>query len=191
MSIFSESELDRWRGNRDVPDRPPTGTLSLTANRAAQRDRPFMVGMPMDPGAVPLHTLDTGRIPEALLLSAEPGWNQVAADWRLMIENGDSFGVSTEAGRLIASGADRDVRRPVRLDQHDPGDAGVFSAAVSRPGSCARAWTRSAAMALHRALMQVRRDARCTCAWGSGTSTARPGCSRPMPLPRLPGVPAP
>ena len=60
--------------------------------------------MPMDPGAVPLHALDTGRIPEALLLSAEPGWNQVAADWRLMIENGDSFGVSTEAGRLIASG---------------------------------------------------------------------------------------
>ena len=58
----------------------------------------------MDPAALPVHALDTGRIPEALLLSAEPGWSQVAADWRLMIEHGDSFGISSESGRLVASG---------------------------------------------------------------------------------------
>src|SRR5688572_19846442 len=31
-------------------------------------------------------------IPAAARLSAEPGWNQVPADWQLMIEHGDSFG---------------------------------------------------------------------------------------------------
>ena len=43
--------------HRDVPDRPPAGTLSLTANRAAQRDRPITVRMPMDPGAAPFTRL--------------------------------------------------------------------------------------------------------------------------------------
>jgi GNAT superfamily N-acetyltransferase len=37
-------------------------------------------------------------------LSAEPQWNQIAADWRLMIENGDSFGLFTPEQRLVASG---------------------------------------------------------------------------------------
>jgi GNAT superfamily N-acetyltransferase len=37
-------------------------------------------------------------------LSAEPQWNQIAADWRLMIETGDSFGMFTPEGRLVASG---------------------------------------------------------------------------------------
>ena len=43
-------------------------------------------------------------IPAALLLSEEPGWNQVAADWRWMIDHGDSFGYATGDGRLVASG---------------------------------------------------------------------------------------
>jgi GNAT superfamily N-acetyltransferase len=37
-------------------------------------------------------------------LSAEPQWNQIAADWRWMLETGDSFGLFTPAGRLVASG---------------------------------------------------------------------------------------
>lgn len=73
--------------HRDLPHRSPSGAVS-----------------PVNPGSLPIHALDAGRIPEALPLSAEPGWNQVAADWRLMIEHGDAFGVSTGSGRLIASG---------------------------------------------------------------------------------------
>lgn len=58
----------------------------------------------MNTGVLPVHSIDIDRIPELLPLSREPGWNQVAADWRLMIEHGDGFGISTEAGRLVASG---------------------------------------------------------------------------------------
>jgi len=39
-----------------------------------------------------------------LQLSIEPGWNQVANDWRLMIEHGDAFGFVTPEERLVASG---------------------------------------------------------------------------------------
>jgi GNAT superfamily N-acetyltransferase len=48
----------------------------------------------------------------ALRLSREPGWNQVAADWRLMLEVGDSFGVATEDGKLVASGLTVPFGRP-------------------------------------------------------------------------------
>jgi GNAT superfamily N-acetyltransferase len=37
-------------------------------------------------------------------LSAEPQWNQIAADWRLMLDTGDSFGLFTPERRLVASG---------------------------------------------------------------------------------------
>lgn len=43
-------------------------------------------------------------VPVALRLSEEPGWNQVAADWRWMIAHGDSFGFATTDTRLVASG---------------------------------------------------------------------------------------
>src|SRR5688572_29382119 len=48
--------------------------------------------------------LTLADIPAAVRLSAEPGWNQVPADWHLMIEHGDSFGRFTADGRLVASG---------------------------------------------------------------------------------------
>jgi predicted N-acetyltransferase YhbS len=48
--------------------------------------------------------LGVADIPDALALSAEPGWNQVADDWRLMIEHGDAFGLKEAGGRLVASG---------------------------------------------------------------------------------------
>jgi predicted N-acetyltransferase YhbS len=49
-------------------------------------------------------SLKVADIPAALKLSAEPGWNQVADDWRLMIEHGDAFGFTTPGGQLVASG---------------------------------------------------------------------------------------
>jgi GNAT superfamily N-acetyltransferase len=36
-------------------------------------------------------------------LSVEAGWNQVAADWQLMIASGSAFGIQDAAGRWIAS----------------------------------------------------------------------------------------
>jgi GNAT superfamily N-acetyltransferase len=40
----------------------------------------------------------------AVCLSAEPGWNQIAADWELMIDQGLAIGMEAEGGRLAASG---------------------------------------------------------------------------------------
>ncbi len=42
-------------------------------------------------------------IPQALLLSAEANWNQVAADWRIMLGLGAGFGFVEPGGRLVAS----------------------------------------------------------------------------------------
>jgi GNAT superfamily N-acetyltransferase len=50
------------------------------------------------------HPLSANHIAAALRLSNEAGWNQVEADWELMITGGDSFGLSTANGDLIASG---------------------------------------------------------------------------------------
>jgi GNAT superfamily N-acetyltransferase len=41
-------------------------------------------------------------IPAAYALSVEAGWNQTPADWRLMIDHGDGFGI-TDGGRLVAT----------------------------------------------------------------------------------------
>jgi GNAT superfamily N-acetyltransferase len=47
--------------------------------------------------------LDSGDIADAVKLSAEAGWNQVAADWAMMLAEGQGFGIKDE-GRLVASG---------------------------------------------------------------------------------------
>jgi GNAT superfamily N-acetyltransferase len=47
--------------------------------------------------------LTPGDVPAALKLSQEPGWNQVAEDWSLMLGPGLTHGVFTEQGRLVAS----------------------------------------------------------------------------------------
>jgi GNAT superfamily N-acetyltransferase len=49
------------------------------------------------------HALDVGHLPGCLALSAEAGWNQVEADWRLMLALGRGLGVSTADGRLVAT----------------------------------------------------------------------------------------
>jgi GNAT superfamily N-acetyltransferase len=50
--------------------------------------------------AQPLHETD---IAGATLLSQEAGWNQVAADWRVLLELGSGIGLRDAAGRLIAT----------------------------------------------------------------------------------------
>jgi len=47
--------------------------------------------------------LTEAHIAEAVPLAAEAGWNQTAADWRLMLSQGEGFGSWTSEGRLVAS----------------------------------------------------------------------------------------
>jgi len=48
--------------------------------------------------------LDSGSIDQALALSMEAGWNQVAADWAVFFRHGTVFGAVAE-GRLIGTAA--------------------------------------------------------------------------------------
>ena len=56
--------------------------------------------LPAGLSAVPLGVADA---PAAAALSAEAGWNQTAADWRLMMTLGEAIGVRDAGGRLAAS----------------------------------------------------------------------------------------
>ncbi|MGE3874027.1 MAG: GNAT family N-acetyltransferase [Parvibaculaceae bacterium] len=47
--------------------------------------------------------LGAGDVADAVRLSTEAGWNQVAADWAMMLELGKGFGIKDD-GRLVASG---------------------------------------------------------------------------------------
>ncbi len=48
--------------------------------------------------------LELRHLPEALALSAEAGWNQIAPDWLLMIKHGHAIGVEDgKEGALVAS----------------------------------------------------------------------------------------
>jgi len=49
------------------------------------------------------HALDPSHLAGCLALSAEAGWNQVEADWRLMLRLGRGLGVSTPDGGLVAT----------------------------------------------------------------------------------------
>jgi GNAT superfamily N-acetyltransferase len=49
--------------------------------------------------------LDVSDVFGGLLLSTEAHWNQNEADWRFFLENGITFGVRDEKGRLIATAA--------------------------------------------------------------------------------------
>ncbi len=52
---------------------------------------------------VEIRRLTEAHIAEAVPLAAEAGWNQTAADWRLMLNLGEGFGVWEPGGRLVAS----------------------------------------------------------------------------------------
>ncbi len=47
--------------------------------------------------------LVAGDLEGAVALSAEAGWNQTADDWRLLIQDGVTFGVESPDGRLVAT----------------------------------------------------------------------------------------
>jgi GNAT superfamily N-acetyltransferase len=57
-----------------------------------------------DPAAtLQIETLVPHHAEAVAHLSVEAGWNQVAADWRLMIERGRAFGVRAPSGQWIAT----------------------------------------------------------------------------------------
>jgi GNAT superfamily N-acetyltransferase len=50
-----------------------------------------------------IERLEPGHAEGVAPLSVEAGWNQVAADWRLMIEQGSAFGIRAASGEWIAT----------------------------------------------------------------------------------------
>jgi GNAT superfamily N-acetyltransferase len=56
-----------------------------------------------DRGSLPIVPLGPQDADGVWPLSVEAGWNQTAADWRLMISSGSAFGVKHAAGGWIAS----------------------------------------------------------------------------------------
>ena len=56
-----------------------------------------------EPAARPILQLQPRDAEAVWPLSIEAGWNQVEADWRLMIGRGSAFGIQDAAGRWIAS----------------------------------------------------------------------------------------
>jgi GNAT superfamily N-acetyltransferase len=57
---------------------------------------------PSDARDAPIDVLGDDDLDGALALVAEAGWNQVAADWRLMLRLGSGFAVR-DAGRVVAT----------------------------------------------------------------------------------------
>ncbi len=58
---------------------------------------------PTGPVGLTEHAIAEANLEDACQLSSEPGWNQIAADWRLMIEPGLTRGLATAEGRMVAS----------------------------------------------------------------------------------------
>lgn len=54
-------------------------------------------------GRFDVRPLSGENVPDAVLLSAEAGWNQNENDWRLMTRLGEATGVWTTRGRLVAT----------------------------------------------------------------------------------------
>ena len=57
----------------------------------------------IDPAAWPEFRLAEADVDAAMALSAAVGWNQVAADWRLMLRLGQALGIRNRDGQLIAT----------------------------------------------------------------------------------------
>ncbi len=53
--------------------------------------------------ALPIERLEPRHAEAVAPLSVEAGWNQVAADWRLMIDKGHAFGIRAPSGQWIAT----------------------------------------------------------------------------------------
>ena len=57
------------------------------------------------PAGISARALNDGDLDAALSLSAEAGWNQNAADWRIFLDLGSLVGLFRDDGRLIATAA--------------------------------------------------------------------------------------
>lgn len=57
------------------------------------------------PEGVHLRPVREADIAQALRLSEEAGWNQIAADWRIFLELGEVYGLSIDGEPLIATAA--------------------------------------------------------------------------------------
>lgn len=55
------------------------------------------------PAQLPIEVLEPRHAEGVAHLSVEAGWNQIAADWRLMLGEGCAFGIRDAAGTWIAS----------------------------------------------------------------------------------------
>src|SRR5581483_136714 len=86
---------------------PPTG--SCAAWRATASPRTTRCAMAAIDGAAgprsdrPIERLAPADAEALCHLSIEAGWNQVAADWHLMLSLGQGFGVKDDAGRWVGS----------------------------------------------------------------------------------------
>jgi GNAT superfamily N-acetyltransferase len=58
-----------------------------------------------DPALAHESPLRTAELDSALALSEEPGWNQIAADWRMFLELGTVHAVRNSAGQVVATAA--------------------------------------------------------------------------------------
>jgi GNAT superfamily N-acetyltransferase len=56
-----------------------------------------------EPAALQIERLEPAHAEGVAPLSVEAGWNQVAADWRLMIGEGRAFGIRAPSGQWIAT----------------------------------------------------------------------------------------
>jgi len=56
-----------------------------------------------DAAALPIERLEPAHAEAVAPLSVEAGWNQVEADWRLMIDKGHAFGIRSASGQWIAT----------------------------------------------------------------------------------------
>lgn len=117
--LVNTAEAERLFGYPRVPlarmidwvaDWVARGMPSLgKATQYEARDGIFTAPTPRSAGTLRLegvreHRLGQEHVKGGVALSREPGWNQVEADWSMMIARGDTFGLSTPEGRLVASG---------------------------------------------------------------------------------------
>ena len=124
---------------------------------------------PSDARDAPIDALGEDDLDGALALSAEAGWNQVAADWLLMLRLGSGFAVR-DGGRVVATA----LALP-----YPPAFGWVSMVLVHGPyrrrGLATRLVERATAALTGDGLAaRARRDARparrCTAAWASGPS---------------------
>ena len=88
---------------------------------------------PSDARDAPIDVLGDDDLDAALALSAEAGWNQVAADWRLMLRLGSGFAIR-DGGRARRDGHRTPLPARVRLGEHGARAHAVPAAAASRRG---------------------------------------------------------